>query len=209
MNEEISFPHKLLRKFGVSKKLNQKGGDDAEVSKDSELSDTGTAEEGKPEKTSDTGEESPVSAEEEGKENPAEDTGVSETSETSTKEKPVEAEVHKDSDIEVTEEETLQEEDKSIEEVPEQEEPADKVQEGSVTEEIQTIRMEDDKIITQLDKMYKILKGRESAELEELVNHFGVSKEIIKEWGRILEEHDLISVRYTVSGKIEFKIKKK
>ncbi|MFH1445274.1 MAG: hypothetical protein ABIF08_02210 [Nanoarchaeota archaeon] len=55
-------------------------------------------------------------------------------------------------------------------------------------------------IETDIDKLLKMILKNEKVMLSEAVSTFGVSKEVIEEWGNILESNSLIEVHYPIIG---------
>jgi response regulator of citrate/malate metabolism len=65
-----------------------------------------------------------------------------------------------------------------------------------------------EKIETSIDNMLKLLEQKESISIEELAKELKVSEELIEEWAKILEEHQLVTIEYSLVGKPMLKIVK-
>jgi len=62
---------------------------------------------------------------------------------------------------------------------------------------------------TDVDKLLKIIEKNESISVEDLAKILKVGEEKIEEWGRLLEEHGLITIDYPTFGAPVFKFVKK
>lgn len=60
---------------------------------------------------------------------------------------------------------------------------------------------------TDIDKLYRIAKKFNAIKISEAVAVFNISKEKAEEWGKILEEHDLLTVHYPAIGEPEIRWK--
>lgn len=54
---------------------------------------------------------------------------------------------------------------------------------------------------TTIDKLYKMVIKQKRVEISDAAKMFGVKEELIIEWGKILEEHDLVELHYPAFGK--------
>ena len=64
-------------------------------------------------------------------------------------------------------------------------------------------------IQTTVDELLKTLETFGSMPIDKLASMFGVKPDLIEEWGKILEEHDIVTVVYPTFGKPYLKINKK
>ena len=53
---------------------------------------------------------------------------------------------------------------------------------------------------TDIDSMYELIKEKKAIKVKALAKYFNVSNETILEWGRVLEEANLIKVHYPAFG---------
>ncbi|MCU0642180.1 MAG: hypothetical protein MUF61_01190 [archaeon] len=60
---------------------------------------------------------------------------------------------------------------------------------------------------TDLDALYEILKDKKELSLGEISKVFGVGSEVVLEWSRMLEEHELAELEYSNFGGTTLKIK--
>jgi activator of HSP90 ATPase len=54
---------------------------------------------------------------------------------------------------------------------------------------------------TVVDELYQLILDKKKVNISDAAKRFGVSEEVILEWGKILEEHSLVEVRYPAFGK--------
>jgi len=57
---------------------------------------------------------------------------------------------------------------------------------------------------TDLDNLYELLKGRKSLKLSTICKVYGVKKEVVMSWGKILESGKMIKVNYPFLGEPQF-----
>lgn len=57
------------------------------------------------------------------------------------------------------------------------------------------------KIQTKIDRLYFLVKQKETIKVSEAAKTLGVPEDTVKEWGEILEEHDMIKLHYPIAGK--------
>ena len=57
------------------------------------------------------------------------------------------------------------------------------------------------KIETAIDEVLEIIRKKGSVTIEEISEKFHVSRQTVEEWGKILEEHKLVTIEYPVIGK--------
>lgn len=60
---------------------------------------------------------------------------------------------------------------------------------------------------TDLDELYKMLKGNKKLKISEIAEEFKISKEKALEWGKILENEDIIDIDYPAFTSPEIKLK--
>jgi len=68
-------------------------------------------------------------------------------------------------------------------------------------------RIKENAYETDIDKLYRIIKKFNAIKISEIVAVFKISKEKAEEWGKILEEHDLLKVHYPTIGEPELRWK--
>ncbi len=56
---------------------------------------------------------------------------------------------------------------------------------------------------TDIDTLYELINKKGKLTISEVAKGFGVTKEMAEEWGKILEEHDLIKLNYPPFGELE------
>ncbi len=56
---------------------------------------------------------------------------------------------------------------------------------------------------TDIDTLYELINKKGKLTISEVCKGFGVTKEMAEEWGKILEEHDLIRLNYPPFGELE------
>ena len=61
---------------------------------------------------------------------------------------------------------------------------------------------------TDLDKLYKILAEKQKLTISEVARAFNISKSEAEEWGKIMRDHDLITMHYPTVGEPELIWKK-
>ena len=62
---------------------------------------------------------------------------------------------------------------------------------------------------TQLDELFDMINETGIVKLSEVAKKFNIKKETAEEWGKILEEHNLIELHYPAFGELEFRKWKK
>lgn len=77
---------------------------------------------------------------------------------------------------------------------------------GSISKEepIPIPKIEQTKLTTDLDKVCTLVKERKRVRVSVLAKLFNVSRDIIFEWGTILESGNLIRIEYPALGEPEF-----
>lgn len=56
---------------------------------------------------------------------------------------------------------------------------------------------------TDIDRLYELINQKGKLTISEISEGFGISKEMAEEWGKILEEHNLITLNYPPFGELE------
>lgn len=67
--------------------------------------------------------------------------------------------------------------------------------------------MTDKIIMTPIDELLNLVLEKERVKLKEAAKRFGVKKQQLEEWAKILESHDLITIHYPPLGDVELRKK--
>lgn len=62
-------------------------------------------------------------------------------------------------------------------------------------------------IESKIDQLINIIRERESETIPKLSKELGIKTDIIEDWAKILEEHDLIKIEYPFIGPPKLKMK--
>lgn len=83
--------------------------------------------------------------------------------------------------------------------------PRSKKRDRRATERVKKIKAE---ITTDIDRMYEIIRDKGMINLKKVAKNMKIDIELAEEWGRVLEEHEMIDLHYPPIGEPVFIVKK-
>ena len=66
-----------------------------------------------------------------------------------------------------------------------------------------------DYLETNVDKLYKMVKKKGKIKISDVVKKMKVSKEVVEEWAKVLEDYGMIKIYYPIIGEPELRLIKK
>ncbi|MFH8132569.1 MAG: hypothetical protein QW321_03125, partial [Candidatus Aenigmatarchaeota archaeon] len=78
----------------------------------------------------------------------------------------------------------------------------------AVSEKVSTVEKVPSMMETDIDRILAVIKEKKRVKFSELEKMFNVSKEVIEEWAKILEDHGLAEIFYPAIGEPELRLRK-
>ncbi|MEM5800078.1 MAG: CBS domain-containing protein [Candidatus Aenigmatarchaeota archaeon] len=78
----------------------------------------------------------------------------------------------------------------------------------AVPEKVSTVEKVPSMMETDIDRILAVIKEKKRVKFSELEKMFNVSKEVIEEWAKILEDHGLAEIFYPAIGEPELRLRK-
>ncbi|MEM5834340.1 MAG: CBS domain-containing protein [Candidatus Aenigmatarchaeota archaeon] len=78
----------------------------------------------------------------------------------------------------------------------------------AVSEKVSTVEKVPSMMETDIDRILAVIKEKKRVKFSELEKMFNVSKEVIEEWAKILEDHGLAEIFYPAIGEPELRMRK-
>ncbi|MFH8086988.1 MAG: CBS domain-containing protein [Candidatus Aenigmatarchaeota archaeon] len=78
----------------------------------------------------------------------------------------------------------------------------------AVPEKVSTVEKVPSMMETDIDRILAVIKEKKRVKFSELEKMFNVSKEVIEEWAKILEDHGLAEIFYPAIGEPELRMRK-